>query len=353
MRVLELPKGKTSAEWGEAHGETFRPLIEELSAIRTQLTIDVGGFPSEEAVLSIAERHLPILKNFDGALYDELVGIARGANLSPAQLVVVNHYTDLRDIDVNGLPNAESPGEDDCSVIFQKTAETTLLGQTWDMHGSATPYVMMLGVPESDAPACWSLTVVGCVGMTGFNSAGLGITINNLKSTDARVGVVWPALVRRALRERSAAAAKEVITSAPLGSGHHYFVADKSEGFGIETSGVLRKIVFEGGDSFYHTNHCVDAEVGACSLVNAESTTYERFDWLSQNLKSPVRDLGDMWTRLGSHDGYPRSLCTHLASPVAPHKADTCGGLAMDLGEKKAWATHGCMHSARPHTFGF
>ncbi len=35
--------------------------------------------------------------------------------------------------------------------------------------------------------------------MAGVNSSGVGVTINNLSSTDARIGVIWPALVRKAL----------------------------------------------------------------------------------------------------------------------------------------------------------
>ena len=35
--------------------------------------------------------------------------------------------------------------------------------------------------------------------MAGMNTARVGIAINNLFSTDATLGVVWPAMVRRAL----------------------------------------------------------------------------------------------------------------------------------------------------------
>ena len=35
--------------------------------------------------------------------------------------------------------------EDDCSAVYTPTPEGPLLAQTWDMHGSAMPYVMMLG----------------------------------------------------------------------------------------------------------------------------------------------------------------------------------------------------------------
>ena len=73
-----------------------------------------------------------------------------------------------------------------------------ILAQTWDMHATAIPYVMVLGIPESeDGPAARLLTVTGCLGMAGMNASRVSIAINNLYSTDATLGVVWPAMVRQ------------------------------------------------------------------------------------------------------------------------------------------------------------
>ncbi|MEO7092659.1 MAG: hypothetical protein ABI175_05370, partial [Polyangiales bacterium] len=44
VRVLELPAGKTSREWGRIHGESFRGEVKALSEIRTYLCTKVGGF---------------------------------------------------------------------------------------------------------------------------------------------------------------------------------------------------------------------------------------------------------------------------------------------------------------------
>lgn len=355
MRVLELEAGRTPREHGRAHGETFRPLVAELASLRTDLAVSLGGFAGSHVVRELAEGHLPVLEQFDRDLYEELVGIAEGADVAPADVVVLNHYTDLRDIPVR----PSSPGADEaeeCSAVWARTAAGPLLGQTWDMHGSAEPYVMMLGVPARDGePAAWLLSLTGCLGMTGLNDAGVGITINNLRSTDARVGVVWPALVRRVLRERTALAGRRIVLEAPLGSGHHYLVADGSDVFGIETSGLHRRVVFEGGrDAYVHTNHCFDDEVAACTVVVDASTTHARYDALARSIDgAAVRDRADVWERLGSHEGYPRFVCTHMAGPERPHAMRTCGALVMDLTRPDAWAAAGCIHHARPHRLGF
>ncbi len=351
--ILRYPAGATPGDWGRLHGETHAQAIAEIAQIRLDLTVRLGGFASADAVLGLAEAHLPVLQGFSPALHAELLGISEGARVSPADLIVLNHYTDLRDL---GPACRAAACEDDCTAVVTPSPEGPLLGQTWDMHASAMPYVLMLRVPASEgrAPA-WLLSITGCLGMAGLNAQGVGLTINNLKSRDARVGILWPALVRRALQEPTAAAARAVIERAPIGSGHHYLVADPSAAFAIETSGRARSLV-HGGDHgpYLHTNHCLDEGVAARSWVDPSSTTWARYDALRESLEAaPVQGLSDLWTRLGSHEGYPRSVCTHMATDEAPHAMATCAGLVLDLARREVACAQGCLHHARPSLLGF
>lgn len=374
MRVLELPAGKSPREWGRIHGESFRGEIKALAAIRVFLCTKVGGFRGHDQVTAAAKAHLPILERYHHALYEELMGIAEGAIVSPEDIVVANHYTDLRDLDPDpgkwlmaptrdepgmtaAASGAESLGGDGCSMFFAETPTGRILAQTWDMHATAIPYVMVLGVPESeDGPAARLLTVTGCLGMAGMNASRVAIAINNLYSTDATLGIVWPAMVRRALHADTAQAARDVILNSPIGSGHHYFVADRTAAFGIEASGTRRKLIWDrdrvalGEPARYcHTNHCLDGEVSERSKVPSASTTFDRMHWLEKDLgKHAVNDLDDAWQRLGSEEGWPRSICTNMATPEAPHGAATCGAIAMNLDSGDVWAQQGFIHNVAP-----
>ena len=353
MRILELPAGKSPREWGQIHGEMFRGEIKALADIRNYLCTKVGGFSGREPVLAAARAHLPVLEKFDRALYDELRGIAEGAAVSPEEIVVANHYTDLRDLDPDPAKWQPAPIGDGCSVIYAQTKTGRIVAQTWDMHATAIPYVMLLVVPETEhAPAAKLLSVTGCLGMAGMNSARLAIAINNLFSTDATLGVVWPALVRRALCESDAPSARRTVMTAPIGSGHHYFIADRREAFGIESSGKLRKQVFAGdAPRFFHTNHALDADVAAASKVPPTSTTYDRFKLLEAQREAKLDHLGDAWRALGSEDGWPRSVCTNMATPEAPHGAATCGAIAMNIDTGELWAQQGLIHNVAPEKF--
>lgn len=370
MRVLELPAGGTPREWGRVHGEQFRTEVAAIAEIRMYLCTKVSGFTSRDQVLAAAAAHLPVLAHYDEALYAELLGIAEGARLSPEVIVVANHYTDLRDLDPNPRRWQPAPTQDDamtrpasvgrhggseldgdgCSVLWAESPAGRILAQTWDMHATAIPYVMLLSVPESSlGPAARLLTVTGCLGMAGMNAARVGVAINNLHSTDATLGVVWPAIVRRALRERTAVAARDVIAHSPIGSGRHYAVADRTCAFAIEASGTRRKQVFAGGPVYCHTNHCLDADIAARSKVPETSTTFDRMTWLQADLqRAPIADLDDVWRRLGSDDGSRRSLCTNLSTPESPHGAATCGAIAMNLDTGDVWAQQGLIHRVAP-----
>ena len=168
--------------------------------------------------MAAAKAHLPVLERYHAGLLRGAARHRRGRGVSPEEIVVANHYTDLRDLDPDPASWRPAPtrtirrcadgsrcdglGGDGCSVIWAETPTGRILAQTWDMHATAIPYVMVLArAGERRRPGGALLTVTGCLGMAGMNSARVAIAINNLFSTDATLGVVWPAMVRRALHE--------------------------------------------------------------------------------------------------------------------------------------------------------
>jgi isopenicillin-N N-acyltransferase-like protein len=351
VRTLELPAGQPPRAWGRIHGESFRGEVQSLTAIRVYLctTAGRGNFTGRAGVLAAAERHLPVLQRWDEPLYEELVGLAEGANLSPAEIVVANHYTDLRDLSADPASWRYADGDGGCSLIWSRTPSGSILAQTWDMHATALPFAMMLILPDAVL-----LTLTGCVGLAGMNRRRAAIAINNLNSTDATIGVVWPALVRRALRCGSAREAKDAVMAAPVGSGHHYFVADPKDAFAIETSGTRKKVVFSGeqGEHYLHTNHCLDGEIEAMTRIPEGSTSHARYALLEQSLaRGPVRDLDDVWTRLGSTEGWPASVCTNQATPENPHGSATCGAIAMNLDTGEVWGQGGFVNKVKAERF--
>ncbi|MEM6961353.1 MAG: hypothetical protein AAF550_06360 [Myxococcota bacterium] len=64
MRVFDLGQtvpGMTPRLFGRAHGESYRPLIKEIAAIRVGLAVESGAFDHRSDVLDAARDHLPLL----------------------------------------------------------------------------------------------------------------------------------------------------------------------------------------------------------------------------------------------------------------------------------------------------
>lgn len=340
---------------GEAHGELWRSEIAELAEIRTELALQKGKFTGRAQLLEVAAAHVEEMMRVEPEIGAELLGIARGASLSPEQIVVLNHYTDLRDVDPArlGLGGGAEPAPDDgdpggCTALYVDGPEGPVLAQTWDMHGTAAPFVRLIRIAPAGSDeevVCFTLT--GCVGMTGLNAHGVGVTINNLTSTDAKLGLVWPVLVRRLLRARTAVAARDDLLATELSSGHHYMIADANEFFGVETSGEMKVVTQEGGKTAHvHTNHCFDPVLRKRENVSPISTTFRRME-LATTAYAQYRphDIDAVWTFLSSHTGYPKSICSHVDDEAGdPSASRTCGLMAMGLVGGRVWACRGCAH---------
>ena len=343
LRTLELT-GLDSARHGEQHGEAFKTSIHEIYAIRLRLMLERTDLVDEQTVLALARHHLPVLERFDAGLYAELHGIARGAGSLPEQLLVLNHYTDLRDLGLKDLRTLEAghdPGG--CSAWMvddgQGAAGERFLGQTWDMHGSATPYALLLTVPHERGVQTF-FTITGCLGMTGLSSWGTALTINNLNSLDASIGVVWPAMVRACVAQRTARAGYELAMNSPIGSGRHYIFADETEAFAVETSGTKKKLIWhkgshEGQSSWFHTNHCVDDEMKATARILPTSTTLQRFATLQARDDGP----GAPPTPAALYEAFADVSMAY--DPARGDDTATCGAIVLDIRRKQAMACLG------------
>jgi len=322
----------TALQRGAAHGESFREDIRALAQIRLELIMKAWGHSKPDSVLEKAAKHLPILESFDRDLYEEFQGIAQASGISEVELLVLNHYTDLRDLGI-----AEKALEEGCSILHARYGNEVLMAQTWDMHATAEPFVMMLYLPDEGV---WTQTITGCLALCGLSRTGLAVAINNLVMSDARVGVSWPTLVRKMLRAGTVEAAVEVLKSAPVASGHHYALSDPQQSKAWEISGTGAALVYDGSTSPYvHTNHCLDKGLDELSRISPTSTTHDRFQQADRLLAcNPEPSATELWDMMACRDNFPNSLFTDRSSADNPHGVATCARVLMDCVRGEFWA---------------
>lgn len=313
---------KNPKKVGQIHGETFRKEIRELSEIRKELLRDYLKDWSWEDIEALSKKMVRRLKDFPD-LFEEFSGICEASHVSEAELVVLNNYTDIRDFS----KNRQNAAEDGCSIFVVKNQRTNLCGQTWDMHASARPYALQMSFPDSHF-----LTVVGCLALTGVNSFGVSVFINNMHCTETNEnGLMWPALVREMLKQKSAQAALRLLKTTLPCSAHNYLVCDREESFNIETTGqrfeVTSHITQKGAG--FHTNHFVGELKGTEILSRQSPTTHHRYVAL-QNYLGVEREQtkSEIFQELFQKGQTAKTIL--IPKPDDPHGGATCGGMIVD-----------------------
>jgi hypothetical protein len=311
LRYLEV-NGSPRA-MGEAHGETYRDEIRDFSARRMAHLIsfiaryDPGRDLAAPGVLSVASELLEAHRHYDGPLWQEFAGIARGAGVPEEELLVGNGLTDVRDLVLMrglGRRGTAGPGSRDSDgsspravgdtgecTVFGASAEacggTPIIGQTWDMHPDARDFLLVIRRMPEDRPATMTLTTVGCLPLTGVNSDGVGICTSNLTPIDARTGICYLFTIANALGSSSAEAAAAAITDTPRLSGHCFMVADGSDVIDVETTAChARKTIQESGVRV-HSNHYLDAELSELAFGGVDTASSR---WRRQHLDGALRD---------------------------------------------------------------
>ena len=264
IRLLEL--NGDAEHRGGVHGAAFHSEIRRYTEERVRLASNGtwAGRPATTAdAIALAQKTLEAHRRYDADLYEEMDAMARAGGLSVPEAVIVGGFTDFVDI-VRAAGSSSVPQEDDCTAVIvpdDLARGAGWLAQTWDMHDSATEHVVMLQIATPGAPAALVYSTVGCLGQIGMNEAGIAVGINNLTAANGRIGLTWPFVVRKALKQTSLDDALACVLEADLAGAHSYLLFDDAgNGFNIEAMPGYRAVTKLDGRPLVHTNHCLDPE---------------------------------------------------------------------------------------------
>ncbi len=349
IRVLEL--SGSPYEMGEQHGRAYPEAIRRFSDERMQLsgTPQWSGCALDEGqVLELAEACLPAHHAYSPALMAELQGMADASGETLARLIVNNGFTDFIDAvyALGGRSQTPEWEAHNCTAFLISEAAAAqgqaMYGQTWDMHASATPYLILLRGQPQEGPAFLALSVAGCVGMMGMNEAGICIGVNNLMGGDGQLGVTWPFVIRRALAQTTLEDALACVTEAPLAGAHNYMILDREgRGFNVEAMSSRHEITPLSGSALVHTNHCLFSATAACererephSLASSEARLRIAESWLLPN-GAPAEPIApETLMALTRED----EICQR---PQPPLEVESCGAILMRPASGELWACWG------------
>ncbi len=363
---------------GYAHGTAFAADIAALTEERLRLATDPfwtdGRAASLDEVLALGQACLRAHEAYAPALVAEMRGMADATGLGLNELVIMNGFTDFVDVvanavnavnsanaanSANTLPRAASPepvqgDAGGCTAFVVDPAATAdgagYVGQTWDMHSSATPYVLLLELHPDEGPALLAFTLTGCVGMIGMNEAGVAVGINNLQGADGRAGVHWPFAVRQMLAQRDVEAALDALRAAPLSGAHNYLLlgpdADGAlRGYNVEATATRLQAtpVANGAGFLAHTNHCLAPDLQQVerprSALSLESSC-ARLDQAERLLAAQAGSItvDSLMEMTRHHDEGGFSVCAH-ARPG--YDIESSGACIMAPRTRELWALWG------------
>jgi isopenicillin-N N-acyltransferase-like protein len=337
----------TPRQIGEAFGESCRAQIAELYRRRVDNALaqakEYGGRTVTEAtLLAVSRGCLPASEAYDPDGLVELMGIARGANLSTEQIFAMNALTDLRDVLAFGDMKHWPVGEECSSFIIakDKTADgKTLCGQTWDLATDNMPFVVGVHRRPEGRPETWSLTTVGCLSLIGLNAEGMAIGTTNIRTIDSRLGVGYLQIIHKALAAKKLADVERAIVDAPRAGAHYYYaVGEGGAGIAVECTATLAKVTRVDRGYAVHCNHILDEEekaLEASTPMTSSLCRQSRMGELIGGASSPIA-AGDAKRFLADHHGGANAICRHDYAGISSN-----GSIVIEPESRRAWACHG------------
>ncbi|HVR32887.1 MAG TPA: C45 family peptidase [Acidimicrobiia bacterium] len=336
IRVLELDGDPVAM--GSRHGASHAEEIRAYAADRVALSGE-GTTLGADQLLELAERCLPAHRRYSESLATEMEALAHAAGITAAEALIVGGYTDF--IDVVRAEAGTARVDDTCTAAIipdGRASGAGFLAQTWDMHATATPHVVMLDIRPESGPAALAFSTVGCLGQIGMNEAGIAVGINNLTAADGRIGVTWPFVVRAVLGHTHFESALGAILDAPLAGGHNFLVFDADgNGASIEAMPTTTHVERLEARPLLHTNHCrspVTAAVEGPRPPDLDTNSRVRLEHAEGIFESGA--IGVAQVIAFTRD--ERAICRH---PEPPYSYESCGAAIMRPKTGEFWACWG------------
>ncbi|HUK09625.1 MAG TPA: C45 family peptidase [Stellaceae bacterium] len=187
-----------------------------------------------EGVAALVRDYLPVIEGFEPAYVEEMRGIAEGAEISFADVALLNARTEILKLAQRPKPReaAAVPDEPDgCTglVALPEATEARRLihAQNWDWKRECAETAVVLRVRREDGPDVLTFTEAGALARSGLNAAGIAITANYLESDRdyRRLGVPLALIRRKVLENEHLALAMRTVYATPKSAANNMIVS--------------------------------------------------------------------------------------------------------------------------------
>jgi isopenicillin-N N-acyltransferase-like protein len=199
-----------------------------------------AGGASASRIRRLALDFVPRIEAFAPHFVPEMQGVAAGANVEFADIVLLNCRTEVLQLARrNQDPDPDAGVPDGCTgaiILPEASADGVLIhGQNWDWKHECVETTVVLRIRRDDGPDLLTMVEAGGLARCGMNSAGLAITANYLRSDRDYLfeGVPLSLLRRLALEQEQVALALRILHTTPKSASNNLMLSHAS-GFGVD-----------------------------------------------------------------------------------------------------------------------
>jgi isopenicillin-N N-acyltransferase-like protein len=333
----------TPLEQGLEHGRQLRERIARNLRVYFDRFEQEARLPRDE-VVTRAQAYRQAIETKSPAYFAGMQGIADGSGVGLDEVVMLNVRYEIHYYQMGR--NALLDGCTSFAVLPDATADGHLLmGQNWDWIPEVQGAIVH--TIEPDGLQTLAFTEAGILGgKIGLNSAGLGMCINGLSSTDddwSRLSKPFHVRCYEALRASEPDAAAKVATEGRRSCSANFLLAQApGKAIDIETAPERARLIRPDNSRLVHANHFLDP--GLLGVVEPPNErrphSYLRQVRMTELLGSKAKlTIADIETFLRDHDDSPYSICRHRDEtlPASEHYA-TVTSVVIDLTSKTmAW----------------
>lgn len=273
--------------------------------------------------------YIPFIEKIMPEILEEARGIAFGAKVDMAEIMVLNCRYEITKFSKKNECTT-------CAVMPEASKEgKTFLVKNWDLRLGIINNIVIAHINESDGTRIIGITEAGQLIREGFNSHGIGLCNNSLKSIYDNKGLGIPVtfLRRKALTCKTFDEAKNLLLNTKRNVSNNMLLLSKcGKAINIEAhpKGVDKILPNKG--IITHANHfVVSPGLNACDSSPRDTR-------LNGLLMEKHGDITVEYIKrcMSDHENYPKAICRHpndVSLPLA-RRDITVAGIIIDFEEE-------------------
>ena len=284
--------------------------------IHKMLEMTYQAFGGRDAVRALARKcipmYLPATEKYAPDIVDEMKGMAAGAKMDFENIFLLNITYEIVVPPVMGCTSFAAAGE--------ATANGEVIaGQNFDYIKTWGEFIVLLKMKPDRGPGMLAVAPAGCLGLLGFNTAGISLNLNMIRNKDwlkPGGGVPSHVMLAKVLSSENISAAVGAIAAAGGRAAKNYLLTSAQGDIAdVEVTANDLDISYPERGILTHTNHFKAERFRSADLAPAFlPDSYIRAPRLFRLMENHLGSLSVrlMQELLSDHNNYPSSICRHL-----------------------------------------